>query len=141
MEPIHHHAVAAAWAPQEEAEYRPFSGYGGDNGYYLRASPFRGDSTIPHHFAVESREDGERNGRIFYGPSPDQIAARRVERQRVRTVFRMDARHPAVAEAAPAAANVVIRLLDLSPPPRPGVARVPPREGAERAAELVGAPS
>ena len=72
MEPIHHHAVAAAWAPQEEAEYRPFSGYGGDNGYYLRASPFRGDSTIPHHFAVESREGVGSTFVVCLPLSPDE---------------------------------------------------------------------
>src|SRR5882724_11775711 len=122
MEPIHHHAVVAVWVPQEEAEHRPFSGYGGYNGHYLRASPFRGTSTIPHHFAVESREDGEQNGRIFYSPSPDQIAARRTEPQRARAVFRMDARHSAVVEAAPA--NVVIRLLDLPARSEPRIVRV-----------------
>ena len=129
METIHHQAVVAGWVLQEEAEYRPFSGYGrhnGYNGHYPGAFPFRGDSTIPHHVAVESREDGERNGRVFYGPRASQIAARRAERQRPRGVFRMDARHAAIADVAPS--TVVIRLVDLAAP-------------AKRVAQLVGAHS
>jgi hypothetical protein len=34
---------------------------------YERITPVRGTNTIPHHWAVESVEDGERNGRIYYG--------------------------------------------------------------------------
>jgi hypothetical protein len=140
MEPIHHHAVVAVWVPDEEATYQPFSGYGGYDGYYLRAAPWRGNSTIPHHFAVESREDGERNGRIFYGPHPDEIAARRADRPRARPVFRMDARHAAVVDQ-PAAA-VVIRPPSLIALPGLGYARTRPSEAPrKRASELVGAPS
>jgi hypothetical protein len=134
MEPIHHQAVVAGWLVQEEAEYRPFSRYGGHHGY-LCAAPFRGFSTIPHHVAVESREDGERNGRIFYGPRPEQIAMRKVERQRARGVFRMDARHAAVADVA--VTNVVINLPNLFVRPEPRVAWERPQE--ERSGDLVGA--
>jgi hypothetical protein len=137
METIHHRAVVARWEFEEETEYRPFSGYGHYSRDYVGASAFRGYSTIPHHIAVESREDGERNGRIFYGPRPEQIAARKVERQRVRGFFRMDARHAAVADVS--VTNVVIRLPDLTPP-QEWVARVRAKEnGRERVAELVGA--
>jgi hypothetical protein len=136
METIHHRAVVARWELQEEAEYRPFSGYGGYSRDYLGAREFRGYSTIPHHIAVESREDGERNGRIYYGPRPEQLAARKVERQRVRGVFRMDARHAAVADVS--VTHVVIRLPDLAAPPQEWVARVR-ANGRERSAELVGA--
>ena len=136
MEAIHHQAVVAGWVVEEEAEHRPFSRYGGHTGY-LCASPWRGHSNIPHHIAVESREDGERHGRLFYGPRPDQIAVKKVERRRVRRAFRMDARHSAVADVA--VTNVVITLPDLFAPSK-ATARVRPNgDGAGRSSELVGA--
>jgi hypothetical protein len=33
---------------------------------YARTSPIVGTNTIPHHAAVESAEDGEKNGRHTY---------------------------------------------------------------------------
>lgn len=136
MTPIHHSAVAAAWTPLEGAEYRPFSGYGGYGQHYARVAPFRGYSNIPHHVAVESREDGERNGRIFYANAA-QASRREAERLRTPRVFRMDARHAAIAEAAE---TTIIRLPDTPPRPERQPARVRPGEApAQRRDELVGA--
>lgn len=138
MEPIHHHAIADAWIEEIEAEYRPFSGYGKRNGYYGRVSPFRGYSSIPHHAAVESREDGEANGRIYYDPRPHQIAAKSAEKQRARPVFRMDARHAAIAGPPPVAeAPMHIPSIFV-----PAVNRVRPTENSHpREGALVGAAS
>jgi hypothetical protein len=145
MEPIHHRAVVATWDAQadEADEYRPFSGYGGSGGYFAVCAPFRGTSTIPHHEAVESHEDGERNGRVFYGPRPGQIAQRAIERQRPRPVFRMDARHAALEDTITTTTSaVVLRLPDVSGAPGARVIRVRPGEAAStRSGELVGAPS
>lgn len=137
MTVIHHSAVAAAWTMPEDAEYHPFSGYGGYHSDYGRAAPWRGHSTIPHHVAVESREDGERNGRIFYVSA---TTAERQQTQRLRrpTVFRMDARHSAIAGPPPEEV-LVIRLPDAAPLP-PRATRAKPHESVRRSSEeLVGA--
>jgi hypothetical protein len=148
MEPIHHHAIAGpGWAYDENAEYRPFSGYGqssyGAWGYPVCA-PWRGRSVIPHHVAVESREDGERNGRIFYGPTPEQLAARRITAERARrpVVFRMDARHAALADDSQV--KMVIVRPDAAPSlgaPIGAGARTRPGEANGHHRELVGAAS
>lgn len=134
--PIHHFAVAAAWMPLEDAEYRPFSGYGGYGQHYARVAPFAGYSNIPHHVAVESREDGERNGRIFYANAAKAFL-READRLRTPRFFRMDARHAAIAEAVDV---TIIRLPDtpLRPERQPARAR-PSETPAQRRDELVGA--
>lgn len=35
---------------------------------YASVEPFAGMTTIPHHLAVETAEEGARNGRIVFGP-------------------------------------------------------------------------
>jgi hypothetical protein len=136
MTPIHHSAVAAAWGPLEDAEYRPFAGYGGHGQHYARVAPFRGHSNIPHHVAVESREDGELNGRIFYANSA-RASRREAERLRTPRTFRMDARHSAIAEVPEV---TIIRLPDTPARPERQAARTRPSETpAERRDQLVGA--
>ncbi|HEU5003761.1 MAG TPA: hypothetical protein VFW71_13435 [Actinomycetota bacterium] len=127
METIHHAAVTGYWQhngePQEELEYRPFSGYGKKNGrFFPTCMLWRGNSIIPHHVAVETRETGIANGRIFYGPTPEEVLARRAKLARqaetpnapVHRPFRWDARHAAVDNGAARVANPGIRLPDLS---------------------------
>ena len=103
MAPVHHSAVTGGgpWsADPYEGDYRPFHGYGGYSGYYGRCQPWRGTSNIPHHYKVESREDGIANGRIFYASNPDFVTPRQAAKLMAPRVFRMDARHAAVAQSA-----------------------------------------
>lgn len=141
MEPIHHRAVVGYWdaQPGEAQEYHPFSGYGRSNGiYYPTAAPWRGTSYIPHHVAVESREDGERNGRIYYDPRPGQVARKKQEMQRARQPFRMDARHAALGQNPPAQTVIGLPELRINGVVFP---RSRPAETPARTGELVGAGS
>ena len=126
METIHHAAVTGvSWSqngqPQEELEYRPFSGYGRHGRFFPTCMPWRGNSIIPHHVAVESRETGIANGRVFYGPTPEEVAARRSKLARqqeqpnmpAHRPFRWDARHAAVDVGGAVVAST-IRMPDLS---------------------------
>lgn len=144
METIHHHAISGpAWHEDPDAEYRPFSGYGRNGGAwgYPVCSAWKGTSIIPHHIAVESREDGIANGRVYHGPTPEQIAARRVDqtRARPRTIFRMDARHAALDDASDV--KMVIVLPDAMPTLGAplGIRSVKPKSEPARFGQLVGA--
>lgn len=97
LSPTHHAAVESVWEALEGGEYRPFSGYGGSSQHYGRCTPWRGRSNIPHHVAVESREDGETNGRLFFAPSPSLVAPRKAPQLNGVRVFRMDVHHAAVS--------------------------------------------
>jgi len=146
MEAIHHHAISGpGWQEDPDAEYRPFFGYGRSGGAwgYPMVTPWKGTSIIPHHAAVESREDGIANGRVFYGPTPEQLAARRVQQTqaRPRTVFRMDARHAALGEASEV--KMVIVLPDAMPALGAplGIRPAQPKSEPARRGQLVGAHS
>ncbi|MGH2718089.1 MAG: hypothetical protein ACRDJU_05880 [Actinomycetota bacterium] len=107
------------------------------------AMPWKGTSIIPHHVAVESREDGIANGRVFYGPTPEELAARRVAQTqaytRPRAAFRMDARHAAVDDATDV--KMVIVLPDAMPSLGAplGIRSVKPKTEPARTGQLVGA--
>lgn len=147
MEAIHHHAISGpAWHEDLNVDYRPFSGYGRSGGAggawgYAMVMPWKGTSIIPHHVAVESREDGLAYGRVFYGPTPEQLASRRVAQAqaRPRTVFRMDARHSAVGDASDF--TMVIVLPDAMPTLGAplGIRSVKPKSEPARTGQLVGA--
>lgn len=89
--------------------------------------------------AVESREDGEANGRIFYATNATFVSPREAARLRAPRVFNMDARHAAVA--APRAEPHVV-MNGSGRPLLPPVTRTRARPGEVppvRVAELVGA--
>ncbi|GAC1366115.1 MAG: hypothetical protein NVSMB32_10210 [Actinomycetota bacterium] len=140
MSPTHHSAVTGtAGSLFEELEYRPFSGYGGHDRFYPVCAPYRGNSTIPHHVAVESREDGEANGRIFYATNTTWVSPRETARLRAPRVFNMNARHSAIS-AVLAETHVVTN--GSGRPPLPPVTRTRARPGEalpEPIPELVGA--
>lgn len=128
METIHHSAVSGySWnhkdEPQEEQEYRPFSGYGRNSGRFFPVClPWRGHSIIPHHVAVETRDQGIANGRVFWGPTPEEVLARRQKAARQieqpnapqHRPFRWDSRHSAVDTGRGLVLNHAIKMPDLS---------------------------